>query len=163
MTAIISDYSAVCHCADVATQRYPHDYKYFGLCGCLSLRRYNNTASQSWLRLTWIIQLFVSAQVWQHSVTHVAEVILEGLSLIKGRCTPIGRNAMFSDVQETLHSIKTIVPLQSPHLSAALEVQGRLLENYIKVGGYFKLNHARWIFQIGMRLVAILNHIKFGG
>ena len=38
-------------------------------------------------------------QLWCHAVTLLAEVILEGITKIKGRCSAIGRNAITADVQ----------------------------------------------------------------
>lgn len=35
-------------------------------------------------------------QLWMHAIRYVAEVVLEGISNIKGRCSAIGRNAMSS-------------------------------------------------------------------
>lgn len=44
-------------------------------------------------------------QLWCHAIALLAEVILDGVSRIKGRCSAIGRNAMITDlqVQKSLH------------------------------------------------------------
>jgi hypothetical protein len=38
-------------------------------------------------------------QLWCHAAALVAEVILDGISRAKGRCSAIGRNAMSADLQ----------------------------------------------------------------
>jgi len=38
-------------------------------------------------------------QLWCHAIALLAEVILDGVSRIKGRCSAIGRNAMITDLQ----------------------------------------------------------------
>ena len=35
-------------------------------------------------------------QLWKHAIRYVAEIILEGVAKLKGRCSAIGRNAMSS-------------------------------------------------------------------
>jgi hypothetical protein len=72
-------------------------------------------------------------QIWRLLVAYVAEAVLEGISNSKNPCSAIGRNAMFSDVQETLHSMKTMAPLQSAELAAVYDIQSRLLGSYVKV------------------------------
>ncbi len=44
---------------------------------------------------------FLCMQLWCHAVQLLAEVLLEVISRIKGRCSAIGRNAIASDVQAT--------------------------------------------------------------
>jgi hypothetical protein len=39
------------------------------------------------------------AQLWCHAITLMGEIVLEGISRIKGRCSAIGRNAITADVQ----------------------------------------------------------------
>ena len=38
-------------------------------------------------------------QLWCHAIILIAEVVLEGVSSIRGRCSAIGRNAISSDLQ----------------------------------------------------------------
>eukprot|EP00884_Botryococcus_braunii_P006418 jgi/Botrbrau1/15778/Bobra.4_1s0133.5 len=88
------------------------------------------------------------SQIWKQAVAYVAEAVLEGISSSRSRCTAVGRNAMYSDVQETLHSLKTMAPLQTAELAAMYEIQARLLGSYVKA--YFIADTAElqhWILQ----------------
>ena len=44
-------------------------------------------------------------QLWRHAISLMADVILEGISSVRSRCSAIGRNTMSSDVQVPLKSI----------------------------------------------------------
>lgn len=45
----------------------------------------------------------MSVQLWCHATALIAEVILEGVTRVKGRCSAIGRNAMTADLQVPTH------------------------------------------------------------
>ncbi len=48
------------------------------------------------------MQSCIGAQLWCYAGALLAEVILEGVSRIKGRSSAIGRNAISADVQVPL-------------------------------------------------------------
>ena len=45
----------------------------------------------------------MSVQLWCHATALIAEVILEGVTRVKGRCSAIGRNAMTADLQVPIY------------------------------------------------------------
>ncbi|BDA42201.1 probable Syndetin [Coccomyxa sp. Obi] len=71
------------------------------------------------------------SQLWCFAGTLLAEVILEGVSRIRGRCSAIGRNAISADVQEAMHALKSLAPV-SATVAASLEKSSRLVDVYIK-------------------------------
>ena len=58
--------------------------------------------------------------------------MLDGFARVKGRCTAIGRNSMSADLQEAVHSMRSIAP-SSPDITAVLDAALRLNDAYIKV------------------------------
>lgn len=71
-------------------------------------------------------------QVWRHAIIACGEAMLEGFAKVRGRCSAIGRNTMSADLQEAVHTIRSLAPA-SPDISAALEASLRLCDTYIKV------------------------------
>ena len=71
-------------------------------------------------------------QVWRHAIIMTSEIILEGLSKIRARCTVVGRAQMSADLQEAVHALRTVAPV-SRETTAALEALLFLNDGYIKV------------------------------
>ncbi|KAL3152495.1 hypothetical protein ABBQ32_001530 [Trebouxia sp. C0010 RCD-2024] len=70
-------------------------------------------------------------QLWRHAIHYVAEVILEGVARVRGRCSTIGRNAMSADVAEVFKGVRALAP-NSPDIAVAADSNQHLVDNYVK-------------------------------
>ncbi len=55
------------------------------------------------------MHLCVGVQLWCYAGALLAEVILEGVSHLKGRCSAIGRNTISADVQVRSAYLKALL------------------------------------------------------
>ncbi|KAK9817254.1 hypothetical protein WJX72_011915 [[Myrmecia] bisecta] len=70
-------------------------------------------------------------QLWRHAIAFTAEVILDGIAKVRSRCSAIGRNQMAADLQEITFALRSLAP-QQPELAVCIDVNIRLVDNYIK-------------------------------
>ena len=71
-------------------------------------------------------------QLWKHALRYIVEVVLEGLSCVKG-CTAMGRTAMLSDLQDLGYNLKATLEPMTRDLIIMLDSSLRVVDEYIKV------------------------------
>ena len=75
----------------------------------------------------------LAEQLWRLAITATGDAMLEGFAKVKGRCSAIGRNTMAADLQEAIHTIRSLAPA-TPESTAVVDASLRLCDAYIKVG-----------------------------